>query len=177
MVIFGISSLMNAFMSHDSSGPQMVVSLLVRSMGQPLIMIPLSTLATAGIEQAQAGSASALFNMMRNLGGSVGIAMLSTFVTQREQFHSVRVGESIYQGSAAVQDRINAMTFYFTSRGADLHTAQSQALTFIDNIVRRESFMMAYNDAFLLMGSTLLCVCLAVLLLKKPQGGSAAEAH
>jgi DHA2 family multidrug resistance protein len=177
IVLFGVSSLMNAFMSADSAGPQMIVSLLVRALGQPLVMVPLSTLSTAGIEAAQAGSASALFNMMRNLGGSVGVAMLSTFVTQREQFHSVRVGEAVYQGSLALQDRLNALTSYFTARGADLALAHDQAVKMLDNVVRRESYLMAYNDAFLLLGCTLLCVCIAVALLKKPQGASAAGAH
>jgi DHA2 family multidrug resistance protein len=177
LVLFGISGLMNAFMSADSSGPQMQMSLLVRALGQPLIMIPLSTLTTSGIEAAQAGSASALFNMMRNMGGSIGIALLSTFVTRREQLHSVRIGESIFQGSLALQDRINSLTAYFTSRGADLVSAHDQALQMLGNIVRRESFLMAYNDAFFLLGCTLFCVCFAVLLLKKPQGPASAEAH
>ena len=116
IALFGTSSLMNAFMTHDSSGPQMVISLLVRAMGQPLIFIPLSTLATSGIEPAQAGSASALFNMMRNMGGSVGVALLSTIVTRREQFHSMRIGESIFQSSISVQDRISQLTAMFTAR-------------------------------------------------------------
>jgi MFS transporter, DHA2 family, multidrug resistance protein len=56
--------------------------------GQALVFTPLSAIATAGIEQENAGSASALFNMMRNLGGEVGIASLQTFLTKRKQFHS-----------------------------------------------------------------------------------------
>ncbi|MFX4454792.1 hypothetical protein ABTA67_20165, partial [Acinetobacter baumannii] len=78
-------------MSHDYAGEQLIVSMLVRALGQPFIMVPLSGLATAGIEKSQTGSASALFNMMRNLGGSVGIALASTLLTQREQFHSERI--------------------------------------------------------------------------------------
>ena len=55
--------------------------------------------------------------------------------------------------------------------------AHDQAVKMLDNVVRRESYLMAYNDAFLLLGCTLLCVCIAVALLKKPQGASAAGAH
>src|SRR5262249_37617843 len=95
LLLFASSSLMNAFMTHDHAGPQLIASLLVRAIGQPLIMVPLSTIATGGIEKAEVGSASALFNMMRNLGGSIGIALISTFLTQREHFHSARIGESI----------------------------------------------------------------------------------
>lgn len=177
MTLFATSSLMNAFMTHDSSGPQMIASLLVRALGQPLVFIPLSTIATAGIEQSQTGNASALFNMMRNMGGSIGVAMIATFITRREQFHSARIGESVNMASLAVQDRIAALTGFFQARGADAVTAHDQAIKMLDNVVRREAFMMAYNDAFLLLGIALLISISAVLVLKKPQGQAAAGVH
>lgn len=90
--MFGISCLMNGFMSHDHAGEQLTVSMVVvRALGLPFVITPLSAITTAGIEKEQTGSASALFNMMRNLGGSIGTAMLSTIVTQREQFHSAHL--------------------------------------------------------------------------------------
>jgi DHA2 family multidrug resistance protein len=177
IVLFATSSLMNSFMTADSSGPQMVASLLVRALGQPLIFIPLSTLTTAGIEASQTGSASALFNMMRNMGGSVGVALISTFLTRREQFHSSRLGESVVQSSLAVQDRINTLTAYFNSRGADMVTAHDQAVQMIDSIVRKQSFLMAFNDAFLIVGITLLLSVVAVAVLAKPKGQAAAGVH
>ena len=77
---------MNAFMDPDYSGPQSAVANIVRALGQPLVLIPLLSVATATIPKRDAGSASSIFNMMRNLGGSVGIALLSTMVTRREDF-------------------------------------------------------------------------------------------
>lgn len=177
ITLFACSSFMNSWMSADSAGPQMIMSLLVRAAGQPLIMIPLSTITTSGINTKDAGSASALFNMMRNLGGSIGVAMLSTLLTRREQFHSVRIGDSIFMTSPAVQDRISQLTQFFAARGADLVTAQAQALKMIDTVVRRESFMMAFNDVFLTLGVTLLISIVAVTMLKKPQGQAAAGVH
>ncbi|MGH9551040.1 MAG: MFS transporter, partial [Terriglobales bacterium] len=177
IALFASSSLMNCFMTHDNAGPQLVVSLLVRALGQPLIMVPLSTLATSGIEVEQSGAASALFNMMRNFGGSVGVAMLSTFLTRREQFHSSRIGESIYASSHAVQERINALTQFMITRGADLVTAHDQAVKMLDNIVRKESYIMAFNDAFLLLGVSILLGVFVVFLLQKPQGAGSAAVH
>jgi DHA2 family multidrug resistance protein len=75
-------------LSGDYSGPQLFWPNIVRAFGQAVLLTPLSAIATAGIEKADAGSASALFNMMRNLGGAIGIATLQTFLTKREQFHS-----------------------------------------------------------------------------------------
>ena len=73
---------MNAGMSPDYAADQLLWPNIVRAVGQALMFAPLSAVATAGIETEQAGSASALFNMMRNLGGAIGIAMLQTFVTR-----------------------------------------------------------------------------------------------
>jgi DHA2 family multidrug resistance protein len=177
IILFGTSCLMNAFMTHDNSAAQLIPSLLIRALGQPLIMIPLSTLTTSDIEASLAGSASALFNMMRNLGGSIGVALISTFLTRQEQFHSARIGESIQMTSLAVQERISTLTQYFVSRGADLSLAHQQAIQMLNNIVRRESYMMAYNDAFLIMGIILLAACITAIFLKKPQGQAAAGVH
>jgi DHA2 family multidrug resistance protein len=177
IAMFATSCLMNSSMSFNNAGEQLIPSLLVRALGQPLIMVPLSTLATSGIEAAQASSASALFNMMRNLGGSIGVALISTFVTRREQFHSGRIGESIYQASLGVQDRISALAQQLIARGADASLAHDQALKLLDNTVRREAFVMAYNDSFLIMGATLLLSCLAIAFLKKPKGPAAAGVH
>lgn len=177
LLLFALSSLMNAFMTHDHAGPQLIASLLVRAIGQPLIMVPLSTIATGGIENEQVGSASALFNMMRNLGGSIGIALISTFLTQREHFHSSRIGESISLAAPQVQDRINQLTQMFLTRGANAATAYEQALKLIDNIVRKESFVMAFNEAFLIMGITIALCFVTVFLLKRPSHVGETAAH
>lgn len=76
-----------------------------------------------------------------------------------------------------VQARISALTQYLQSRGADLVAAQEQAIKMIDNMVRKESFVMAFNDAFLLVGVLLLCSVVAIMLLKKPEVVDAAGAH
>jgi DHA2 family multidrug resistance protein len=176
IALFAISCLMNAFMTIDNAGPQLIVSLLVRALGQPLIIVPLSTLSTGDIEVSQSSSASALFNMMRNLGGSIGVALISTFLTQREHLHSVHIGESIYSASAAVQERLSSTTAYLISRGADAAMAQQQATAMIDNLVRQQSYLMAYNDTFLIVGITLLSSVAAVALLKRPKALASAGA-
>src|SRR3546814_20757939 len=78
-----------------------------RAVGQALILTPLSAVTAAGIEKEDAGSASALFNMMRNLGGAVGIAMLQTFLTKREQFHSNVLMHSVSLFKEATRARID----------------------------------------------------------------------
>jgi DHA2 family multidrug resistance protein len=175
--LFAISCFMNADMTNQTGIDQLRWSQLVRALGQPLIMVPLSSMATAGIEREQAGSASGLFNMMRNLGGSMGIAALATLVTRREAFHSNHLVEAVSMYSPMTQQRIDQLTQMFVSRGADVTTAHNQAIATISNLVRREAYVMAYNDCFYFIGWALLLSGFAVLFFKKvkPTGGAGAH--
>ncbi|GAC1459745.1 MAG: MDR family MFS transporter [Chamaesiphon sp.] len=175
--LFGVSCLMNSDMSHYTSIDQLRWSQLVRAMGQPLIMVPLSSIATAGIEKEQAGSASSLFNMMRNIGGSMGIAALGTLLTRREAFHSNQLGQTVSLYSPATQHRIDQMTQFFMSRGADFYTAHDRAIAVIGNIVRREAYIMAYNDCFYFIGLALFLSGFAVIFFKKVKATGGAGAH
>jgi MFS transporter, DHA2 family, multidrug resistance protein len=175
--LFSVSCFMNSTMTHLTGYDQLRWSQLIRALGQPMIMVPLSSIATAGIPPALAGSASGLFNMMRNLGGSVGIAALATMLKNREQFHSNRLGESISLYSLETQQRIDQLTQYFASHGADLTNAKGQAIAQIDNIVRREAYVMAFNDCFYFIGVALLLSGLAVLFFQKVKPGGGAAAH
>ena len=93
--LFAGSKFMNVFMTNDYSADQLMLPNIVHAVGQALAFAPLSAVATAGIEAANAGSASALFNMLRNLGGAFGIAALQTVLTKREQFHSNVLSQAV----------------------------------------------------------------------------------
>jgi DHA2 family multidrug resistance protein len=115
--------------------------------------------------------------MMRNMGGSIGIAILSTLLTRREQFHSNRIGEAVSLYSPETQARIEQLTQNFISKGIDPTTAHNQAIAAIGNIVRREAYVMAYNDGFYFVGFALLVSGLSLLFCKKVKPGAGAAAH
>lgn len=168
VLLFGLSCFMMSSMTALTGYDQLRLPQLVRALGQPFILIPISVVATAGIAAgSDSDSASSLFNMMRNLGGSVGVALLATLLTRREQFHSARIGESVSMFDLATQGRLSNMLQGFASHGSDLWTAQWQAVHAIDGIVRRESFVMAFNDCFYVIGATVLLSGIAVLFLKR----------
>lgn len=175
--LFAVSCFMNAHMTHETGIEQLRWSQLVRAAGQPLMIVPLTSITTGNIEREQAGSASGLFNMIRNLGGSIGIAILSTVLSNRQQFHSNRIGESVSLFDPETQQRIEQLTQAFISKGIDPTTAHNQALATIDNIVRREAFVMAFNDSFYLMGMALLLSGITLLFCKKVKPGAGAAAH
>ena len=173
---FGISCVMNAFMDASTGYDQLFWSQIVRALGQPFIMLTLSQFAMHGIAERDTASASSLFNMTRNLGGSIGIAMLATTLTNREHFHSAVIGESVSALSGATQQRLDQLTAAFVAGGTDPASAAMQALAVIDRIVRREAYVMAYNDGFVIM-ALFLFACVGALFfadkVKAPSGPSA----
>ena len=175
--LFAASCFMNSELTNLSGLDQLRWSQLVRAAGQPLIIVPISSIATAGLPTSQAGSASGLFNMMRNLGGSFGIATIATLLTNREQFHSNRLGEAVSVYNPATQESLNRYTQFFVSRGSDLATAQNQAIAAISNTVHREAYVMAFNDCFYFIACALLVSGIAVIFLKKVKPTSGAPVH
>jgi MFS transporter, DHA2 family, multidrug resistance protein len=176
--LFAGSNFMNIYMTTDYAGDQLLWPNIVRAVGQALAFAPLSAVATAGIEKENAGSGSALFNMMRNLGGAIGIAMLQTFLTKREQFHSNVLTPSVSLFTEATRARIEDLTRYFLNHGvSDQGKAMHKAIVAIGNVVRKQAFEMAFSDTFYLLGAVLIVALIATLLLKKPEHLDAGSAH
>ena len=176
--LFAASNFMNIHMTTDYGSDQLFWPNVVRAIGQALAFAPLSAVATAGIEAENAGSASGLFNMMRNLGGAVGIAMLQTFLTKREQYHSNVLTQSVSLFEQATRTRIDQLTQYFLHHGvADQANAAHRAVVAIGNVVQKQAFILAFSDTFYLLGAALLVALMAVLFLKKAGGLDAGGAH
>lgn len=174
LLLFGGSCLMNAYMDATTGYDQLLLSQIVRALGQPFVMLTLSNFAMNGIKPQDMPSASSLINMTRNLGGSIGIALLATALTAREHFHSQRLGESITGFASATQERLDVLTQSFIGKGFDPATAANMALKAVDGVVRREAYVMAYNDGFFLVAAVLFG-CIGVLWfsdkVKAPTGG------
>jgi MFS transporter, DHA2 family, multidrug resistance protein len=176
--LFAASNFMNIYMTTDYGSDQLFWANVVRAIGQALAFAPLSMVATAGIEAENAGSASALFNMMRNLGGAVGIAVLQTFLTKREQYHSNVLTPSVSLFEQATRTRIDQLTQYFINHGVtNPADAAHRAFVAIGGIVQKQAFILAFSDTFYLMGVALLVGLMAVLILKKTGQLAAGGAH
>ena len=177
-VLFATSNFMNIYMTTNYAADQLFWPNIVRAVGQALVFAPLSAVATAGIEAENAGSASGLFNMMRNLGGAVGIAMLQTFLTKREQYHSNVLTQSVSLLEQATRTRIEQLTQYFMNHGvADHAEATHRALVAIGKIVQKQAYILAFSDTFFLLGVALIVALMAALLLKKPDHLASGGAH
>ena len=177
-LLFAASNFMNVDMTSDYAADELLAPNIVRAIGQALVLTPLSVIATAGIEKINAGSASALFNMMRNLGGAFGIALLQTVLTKREQYHSNVLSGAVSLFEEATRQRIDRAARYFLAHGmADPAAAYHRAIVAIGESVRTQAFVMAFGDTFYLLGAGLLVALLASMLLKKPDHLEAGGAH
>jgi DHA2 family multidrug resistance protein len=176
LALFAASSFMNAALTNLIAYEQLRLSQVIRALGMPLVIVPITTLATGGLEPKQAGSASALFNMLRNLGGSIGIACLSTQLDLREKLHSLRLGEAVSIFSSATAERLSALASHFAAQGADAVSAGLQGAGAIAMTVRKEAFVLAYGECFFVMGVLLLSMTVLVWLCK-PARGEASLTH
>ena len=139
--LFAASNFMNIAMTSDYAADQLLWPNIVRAIGQALVFAPLSALATAGIEPENAGSASALFNMMRNLGGAIGIAVLQTVPDQARAVPLQRaepVGLALDPGDAGA-DRRAGRQISPRHGVADRAEAWHRAIVAIGRTVRRQA--------------------------------------
>lgn len=178
LLTFAASCFMNLWMSRDYAADQLLVPNIVRALGMSLVMTPLSALAMIGVSAVDTGSASGLFNMMRNLGGAVGTATLFTFFTKREQFHSSVINTHVSVMDPVTRDRLAELKQSFMSNGvADPVEAGHKAMLAIGKTIRGQAELMGFSDTFLLLGVMLLLGAVSVMFLKKGVGNSAAGAH
>ena len=175
-MLFIAGSLLAMRLSDDFSGPQFLSSSLVRALAQVLTMAPLSAIAIAGIEHEHAGSASALFNAMRNMGGAVGIAMIQTFLTKREQFHSAILSSQVTLLDESTRQRIEHLAGYFLSSGvSDSSTAYREAVVAVGRGIRHQAFLLGFSDTIIMQSAVLGLGLAAVLFLRKVSQVSAGE--
>jgi DHA2 family multidrug resistance protein len=169
---------MNVNLSLDSSGDQFFAPNIVRAIGQALMLTPVSAIVTGGISAAEAGSASGLSNMLRNLGGAVGTATLSTILTRREQFHSNIIGQSVTLYRDEVRQRLDQLTHYFLAHGASgIDAAHNQAIVAIGATVKRQALILGFGDTFAVIGVLLGVAAALLLFASKARAAATAGAH
>jgi DHA2 family multidrug resistance protein len=173
LLIFATSCFMNLHMDRDYAAPQLLVPDIVRALGQALVMTPLSAIAMVGILTHEAGAASGLFNMLRNLGGAIGTATIETFFTKREQYHSFIINSHVSLLEPATQSRLSSLQQYFMDHGIpDPAAAMHRAVVAVGETIRAQATVMGYSDCFALIGVILVCAALSIAVLKKGAGGA-----
>ena len=177
LVVFAASCFINLYIDQNYAAPQLFVPDVIRAFGQALVMTPLSAIAMVGIAAAEAGAASGLFNMLRNLGGAIGVAAIETFFTKREQYHSFIINQHVSLFEPATRSRLDDLQQYFMAHGfPDPAGALHRALIAVGQTVRGQATLMGYADCFGMIGAVLIAAALSIMVLRKgASGGGAAH--
>jgi DHA2 family multidrug resistance protein len=149
---------------------------LLQGGGMALLFVPLTTVAMDPIPRERMGNATSLFNLMRNIGGSIGIATTGTMLVRNQQKTTSMLGShvSAYDlGSQAMFERLRAA---FMAAGSDVTTATSRAYAALFGMVQRQASMVSFVGIFQVLGILFIMLIPLVLIMRRPKGRPGAEA-
>ncbi|WP_162063163.1 DHA2 family efflux MFS transporter permease subunit [Vibrio taketomensis] len=165
-VMFGLSCYVNTHMTVDFGGQQLITSMLLRAIGSPFIMVPLSLVAMKNIKAMDTPDASTLTNVMRNLGGAFSIAIIATLLDNKTREHLAHIKESLTTVNQLGWQTLQQQQAFFMQSGSDAATAMQQAQASLLGTMQREAAIMAYNDVFLVMTAFLALAAVLILSMK-----------
>ncbi|MFT4248803.1 MAG: MDR family MFS transporter [Pseudomonas sp.] len=175
LAAFAGACFVNLALSADSVGAHFVSGQLLQGVGLAFAMMALNQAAISAVPPEFAGDASGLFNAARNLGGSVGLALISTFQERRLSFHLQMIGSSTTANSPQAQDYLQALGAQVQGDSAD---AALQAFGRLAQLVQQQALVMTYNDLFWIFGVIVVCTFPLIFLLKPlPKGGGPMVMH
>jgi DHA2 family multidrug resistance protein len=145
-----------------------------QSLGLAFLFIPINTIAFLGLPPEKSNNASAIINMMRNLGGSFGIAIATTLLARRQQYHQSVLIEHVTPYNSQYDQTIQAMQQAFAATTANAADALQKAQALLYATVQKQAAMLSYIDAFWFMGVIFIALVPLLFLMKRPQPSAAA---
>ena len=183
MVMIGLGCLASSCfvamgLTADSVGDNFTHSQLLLGLGQVLAMMPLNQASMSCVPPHEAGEAAGIYNMARNLGGSVGLALLGTFIERRSSFHDDTLRDAVSVQSIEAQNQLAASTQGFFAEHGDFAHAQLQALSQLAGQIQVQAHVLTYSETFYVLGiALLLCLPLSLFLKKPPAGTPLSTGH
>ena len=154
-------------MTPDTGVEHMYWPLILRGVGLGLLFVPITTLSLSTLKGKNIGEGAAFTGMMRQLGGSFGIAIITTFITRLTQTHRVNLVANLDGSNFAVQERLDQLQKGFMAKGYSINESLKKAYEVLDFSVIKQSTVLAYMDIFLYLGLLFLCCIPIILFIKK----------
>jgi DHA2 family multidrug resistance protein len=148
-----------------------------QAIGLAFLFVPINTAAYAFLPKNKTNAASGLINLARNIGGSIGISLVTTMLARRAQFHQASLANNIHKGNPSLQAMISASTQMLMSRGSSAYQASHQAYALVANMLDQQATMLAYIDNFWLLAVAVLVMIPFVFLMKKVKPGGPIAVH
>jgi MFS transporter, DHA2 family, multidrug resistance protein len=150
----------------------------VQGLALSMLFVPLTTISMDPIPRERMGNATSLFNLMRNIGGSIGIAITGTMLARQQQVHYAMLGTNVDVYSPTSQSMLQKLRAGFLASGSDPVTASERALAAMSGLVHRQAAIVTFVEIFRLLGIMFLLLIPLVMLMKRPTGRSGpAAAH
>ncbi|AIF46140.1 DHA2 family efflux MFS transporter permease subunit [Dyella japonica] len=179
LAMFAISMWNFAPITHDWSASELLLPQALRGMAQQLAVAPAVTLTLGGLPPARLRLASGLFNLMRNLGGAIGIAVCATILNDRTNEHFYHLAERLNASNEAMNGWLSTTTGRLSELGQNLGDATDGSLHQLWQLAFREALTLSFSDAFLVIGACFVVATAMVPLMRKvaPPAGPSADAH
>jgi DHA2 family multidrug resistance protein len=153
------------------------MSRVLLGVGLPFLFLPVTTASYEGIPADKTNQSSALINVARNIGGSMGVALSQTVLAQRQQFHQSRLSEHTAPSDIGYQQTIDSMTRYFQGQGSNASDAAGQAVAWVGQTIQHQIALLAYIDVFWTLSIVGLLMIPIALSLKSISLGAAPRGH
>ena len=157
LVCFGLGCYFYVPLTNDWGWQQLLLPQALRGIGQQFAVPPIVTMALGSLPQSRLKSASGLFNLMRNLGGAIGIAVSATMLNDRLNFHYLRISESVTTGNPETEAFLSRQFSHWGAVAGDALNATNAGLANLHALVFREALVMTFSDTFYV-----LALCFAV---------------
>ncbi len=143
----------------------------VQGFSQGFIFVPLQALSLATVTTERLSNATAAYNMLRNVGGSVGVALATTMLARRSQYHQVALSSHVHIWNPMMDERLREWTAHFVARGADTFTAGRRAMSMLYRETQMQAHVLAYADAFWLMLASYVAVVCLIPFMRRVRSG------
>lgn len=172
LVMFNLAQI-----NPHTGGDDMYWALIGRGISVVMMFLPLSLATLGPLPKEDIAAGSGFYNLTRQLGGSIGIAVLATVLDRRQTFHRAVLSENISNYNLQTQERLNALTAAMQHHGADPSTAHQQALALLNQTLDGQATLLAFEDLFHVVGLVFLFTLPLVLLLGKGQQQAPTAGH
>jgi MFS transporter, DHA2 family, multidrug resistance protein len=130
-----------------------------------LAFMPLNQASVGSVSREDTPDAAGLYNMARNLGGSIGLALLGVFIDRRTELHADMIRQSVTANSTLLQERLASQSAFFAARSGDLAAGNQQAIGQLAGQIHQQALVMTYSDCFWILGVGLIILLPTIFLL------------
>jgi len=148
---------------------------ITQGVGMAFLFVPLTTLTMGPISQKETGYATSLYSVMRNIGSSMGISFVTTWVTRRSQFHQTILSSHITASNLISRQGLNHITNLIQQSGVDSSTARQKAYALLYRVLQQQASLLSYVEVFHIMGILFLVIIPLVVLMQRAQRQAAAH--